>query len=218
MSGLNETYHIVIITGTVLLYLYAGAIARRLKEGETMKPIHAIYIPVPSPFQALEDFIEETTKAYHMSLFSCRPKVPQVESVNTPVPPPNGTSSDHIKAAPKPVGISKAGEGILKALEAYKEQFPDISAILIGTRRTDPHGGEFPLPFPFYLFFSVLCRARWKSLINFPPTAKLSHRTMTDPGWPRYERVNPIIDWSYSDVWSFLRRLKVPYCGLYDEG
>ena len=157
ISGFNETYHIVIITGTVLLYLYAGAIARRLKESETMKPIHAIYIPVPSPFQALEDFIEETTNAYHMSLFSCRPKVPQVESVDTPVPPPNGTSSDYINAAPKPVGKSKGGEGMLKALEAYKEQFPNISAILIGTRRTDPHGGEFS--FPPRLYFCPLSHA-----------------------------------------------------------
>ncbi|KIM41392.1 hypothetical protein M413DRAFT_445412 [Hebeloma cylindrosporum] len=173
---------------TVLLYLYAGAIARRLKEGEAMKPIHVIYIPVPSPFQALEDFIDETTKAYHISLFSCRPKAPQVESIITPVPPQNGSSADYLNAAPKPVGKAKGGEGMLKALEAYKEQFPNISAILIGTRRTDPHG------------------------------ANLTHRNMTDPGWARYERVNPIIDWSYSDVWTFLRRLKVPYCSLYDEG
>lgn len=41
---------------------------------------------------------------------------------------------------------------------------------------------------------------------------------MTDPGWPTYERVNPIINWSYTSVWEFLRRFNVPYCTLYDEG
>lgn len=29
-----------------------------------------------------------------------------------------------------------------RALEHYKEKFPHIEAILIGTRRADPHGGE----------------------------------------------------------------------------
>jgi len=29
-----------------------------------------------------------------------------------------------------------------RALEFYKSRFPQIDAILIGTRRTDPHGGE----------------------------------------------------------------------------
>jgi len=75
-----------------------------------------------------------------------------------------------------------------EALQLYKDHFPKIAAILIGTRRTDPHG------------------------------SKLSHRNMTDPGWPSFERINPIINWSYSDIWAFLRRLNVPYCALYDQG
>ena len=30
--------------------------------------------------------------------------------------------------------------------------------------------------------------------------------------------VNPIIDWSDSDVWEFIRKYNVPYCELYDQG
>lgn len=30
--------------------------------------------------------------------------------------------------------------------------------------------------------------------------------------------LNPIIDWDDEDVWEFIRRYKVPYCKLYDEG
>ncbi|KDR77115.1 hypothetical protein GALMADRAFT_95781 [Galerina marginata CBS 339.88] len=170
---------------TVLLHLYAGALARRLKNTETMKSIHAIYIPVPSPFKSLEDFIDEAALLYNLDLFSCKPDAPQVESIVTPAPSAN--SSDYVNHS-KAVGNAKGGEGMREALATYKEQFPHITAILIGTRRTDPHG------------------------------AKLSYRNMTDAGWPAFERVNPIINWSYTEVWSFLRRLDVPYCCLYDEG
>lgn len=40
----------------------------------------------------------------------------------------------------------------------------------------------------------------------------------TDKDWPSFVRVHPIIDWSYASIWSFLRRLDVGWCNLYNYG
>ena len=74
------------------------------------------------------------------------------------------------------------------ALQSLKTLCPSIKACLLGTRRHDPH------------------------------SATLRAYTPTDSNWPQMMRINPILDWSYQEVWGYLRTLKVPYCQMYDMG
>lgn len=77
---------------------------------------------------------------------------------------------------------------IKDALYRLKTSHPNIRCIVMGTRFSDPYSS---------------------SLKDFSPT---------DPTWPAYMRCNPILNYSYSDVWTFLREFKVPYCQMYDQG
>lgn len=60
---------------------------------------------------------------------------------------------------------------IKKGLESYLAGRPNVQAVFVGTRRTDPYG---------------------KKLKYFDPT---------DAGWPAFMRVHPVIDWHYGKWW-----------------
>lgn len=126
---LSNVYDVV---GTVLLHLYAAALGKRLGPSDEMAPIPAIYIAVPSPFPVLETFITQAAKDYHLDLHYCSPD----DKADTKTVPVNGPNLVSSQSAAKPSG------GMKQALEVYKSQFPHIAAILVGTRRSDPHGGD----------------------------------------------------------------------------
>ncbi|KAI8328309.1 hypothetical protein EDC96DRAFT_452916 [Choanephora cucurbitarum] len=76
-----------------------------------------------------------------------------------------------------------------QALQHYIDMHTHpTQAIFVGIRRTDPYAGN------------------------------LSHFNKTDQDWPQFMRVQPIIDWSYKEIWDFLLQLGIPYCSLYDKG
>jgi FAD synthetase len=81
-----------------------------------------------------------------------------------------------------------SGVGIRDALGRLKLSHPQFRAVMMGTRRTDPFSAD---------------------LSDFSPT---------DSSWPEYMRINCLLDWSYMEVWMFLRIMSIDYCPLYDMG
>mmetsp|Transcript_26034 Transcript_26034/g.46178 ORF Transcript_26034/g.46178 Transcript_26034/m.46178 type:complete len:207 (+) Transcript_26034:3852-4472(+) len=50
------------------------------------------------------------------------------------------------------------------------------------------------------------------------PSQPKSYFEMSSEGWPVFMRVYPVLEWTYKDIWYFLKHLELPYCSLYDHG
>jgi FAD synthetase len=73
-------------------------------------------------------------------------------------------------------------------LERIMTDHPEVRAIFMGTRWTDPNAG----------WMDYFCR--------------------TSRGWPQVDLVAPILRMSYSDLWTNMHQLNVEYCSLYGKG
>ncbi|KRZ85119.1 FAD synthase [Trichinella sp. T8] len=86
------------------------------------------------------------------------------------------------------IGMIKYKGSIKQRLCELHSTQPHYKVIYMGTRSTDAYGD------------------------------KVHSVEKTDSDWPEYTLIKPILDWSYHDIWKFLRDLNIPYCPLYDKG
>lgn len=50
------------------------------------------------------------------------------------------------------------------------------------------------------------------------PSKPCQHFEPSSQGWPEFMRVFPILNWSYSDIWYFIKATNSDYCQLYNLG
>jgi len=126
----------------------------------------------------------------HPELISANEDLPKIPTVYIMDSYPFPEIDEYIQEANKlyDLDLISIAEPMKEGLKLFLEQRVNLKAISIGVRSTDPYS-EHLQPF-----------------------------TPTDKGWPDFMRILPILNWDYNDVWTFLLRLNVPYCSLYEEG
>jgi len=97
--------------------------------------------------------------------------------------------TDYVASVSKIYNLNTVTLGNFKeGLQIIKDQYPNIKAIFMGTRRDDPHSAHLKVFHP------------------------------TDPGWPEFIRINPILDLEYHHICKYIQYYKLLYCKLYDDG
>ena len=158
--------------------------------------IASIYAKPPDPFPAVTSFVDSSSTEYHLDLahITTNPGPAPTPHQKSHSSPPEPSSPSHTRHASD--GTDMPIVTFRDAFAMYLNQNPNVKAIFVGTRRTDPHGSH------------------------------LTHFDMTDGNWPRFMRIHPVIDWHLDEIWTFLRHpslgekdgMLLEYCTMYDEG
>ncbi|WVF66325.1 hypothetical protein IAT40_001065 [Kwoniella sp. CBS 6097] len=241
LSGLGEEAVAMSFNGgkdcTVLLHIYAAVLfARHVSPKPTSvslpQPDPSIVIPSSSSFGSSR----QPTVALPQSSSDA-----SEQSTTTP-PPPAGSSdmksssSSHVNTS-TPNGNASSSFPTLSSSSSLP--YPDIRSIYITAPNPFPELDGFVLDctkrykMDLYRFGGGMKAAltEWlgcgggrgvKGVLvgtrKGDPNDNVEILALTDPSWPQFLRVHPILHWTYADVWDFLLELSVPYCSLYDEG
>ncbi|MCJ1252247.1 3'-phosphoadenosine 5'-phosphosulfate sulfotransferase [Lignoscripta atroalba] len=112
----------------------------------------------------------------YLAALSTHPSLPALlESIYIVPPHPFSEVDTFVESSSSQYHLSLARyakDSMKAAFADYLAEKPEIKAIFVGTRRTDPHGAD------------------------------LTHFDMTDHGWPSFMRVQPVIDWHYVEIWT----------------
>ncbi|KJZ71616.1 hypothetical protein HIM_09010 [Hirsutella minnesotensis 3608] len=132
----------------------------------------------------------EPVHAHDLATVRPSKPVPPLQAIYIAPPDPFPEVEDFVvtTTAQYHLNLTRYALPMRAALEAYRRDRPSVTAIFMGTRRTDPHS-EFLTPF-----------------------------SPTDKDWPQFMRVNPVLDWHYTEIWTFIRSLDIPFCSLYNRG
>lgn len=109
--------------------------------------LQSVYIISPHPFKEVDEFVDWSVAEWCLDL---------------------SRYSEGMKEGFEKYLNDKAGDDDMKK----KRKGNRVKAIMVGTRRTDPHGG------------------------------RLGHFEMTDKGWPSFMRIHPVIEWHYVEIWT----------------
>ncbi|ODO06497.1 FMN adenylyltransferase [Cryptococcus wingfieldii CBS 7118] len=208
---------------TVLLHIYAAVLyARRtptLPEGLLPKP--SPHIRLPQPQQTLQPSISPQPSYNPSRPARTPPPVlsPLPTIASAPESPPHPHSTHHHPPSPLPY------QPIRSVYITAPNPFPELDEFVLAcTERYGldlwRFGGGMKSALEEWLkcgggksVKGVLVGTR-----QGDPNGEVEVLAHTDPTWPQFLRVHPILHWTYSDVWDFLLELNVPYCVLYDEG
>jgi len=170
--------------------------------------------PIKHSFQTIETALKQYTAAelliswnggkdatvlFHLIRFVCeysQPPIPfsSIDAINIVTPEDFTTVREFAcqEAAKYHINFTEIEmvTSIKETLNLYLSENTTKKSIFMGSRRSDPYCME---------------------LQEFS-------KSDTQNGWAEFMRINPILDWSYAQVWNFLQGFGISYCVLYDQG
>lgn len=139
---------------------------------------------------------KDCTVLLHMVLIACRaigscmgrPRLLYIRDTPEETFPEVDQFVDEVKSKYSMDAIEVENVDMRSALEYIVSEHPEVEAIFMGTRSTDPN-------------------AKWMDFF-----------CKTSPGWPEMNLIAPILPMTYGEVWQVLRGLSVNVCSLYERG